>query len=526
MQPFRILLRVIGLVCLSSLLLAQPVQYTLIINQPYKHLATVHMDFAPGRADSIDLNLPVWSPGRYVRYDFSKNIFDFYAENDRGELLPVQIINPHTRRIRCSGQERIHVRYKVFAHTLDGTFSFIDSAGASLNGSGLFMYIKNEKYRPALLEVKAPQNWQVVSSLSRNKQGLFEAANYDRLIDSPIECGKLFLHSFRCLGKKHTLVFHKPLPPKLLNRFTADLKKVITKESRVFGDTLPYDHYTFFFHLLPALKHPDGMEHLNSCRVLLRMNVNHIKPDANTDPDYDNLIWLSAHEFFHTWNIKRLRPKGLGPFDYTGEVCTPSLWIVEGLTSYYAYLALVRSGIYTPEKLFSEFSGRINRYENDPGKTHRTLAEVSMLTWLFKGHVPRYAATNIDETTYSYYYKGLIVGLLLDLNIRSLTRGNKSLDDVMRRMYDQYYRGKKTNYYLPGKGYTEADFEQMANTVVGANLDTFFRNSVRQIRALNYRLLNAAGLQLVRQKEALKIKQLVKSTKIQQKILDDWLSGR
>jgi len=334
-----------------------------------------------------------------------------------------------------------------------------------------------------------------------------------------------FINEFWVLNKKHYLVFHQSLRTDLLNTFVRDLKQVIRRQAAVFNGTLPYENYTFFFHLREDLDHPDGMEHLNSCRVLLRMNPRQIKTDANSDPDYDNLIWLSAHEFFHTWNIKRLRPNGLGPFDYSKESYTPSLWIVEGLTSYYAYLSLIRSGIFTPQKLYSEFAGRIKRYEHDPGKNHRSLSEVSMLTWLFKGHVPQYESTNIEETTYSYYYKGLIVGLLLDLKIRASTAGMHSLDDVFQHMYEQFYLGAQNNYYLSGHGYSERDFEHMAEIVAGTDLKMFFNQSIYKIQPLDYKLLNAAGLQLTKKNESFEITPLAIPDKMQQKILNGWLKG-
>ncbi len=513
------------LISISPILQAQTISYTLTIENPTQHLASVQMDIPVIQQDSITLALPAWAPGRYVIYNFSKNIFGLQAKNESGKLLNVKVLDKQSWKIYCSASDTVKVRYNVFANTLDGTYSKIDSSGASINGSGIFLYQVDGKDKAVELQIHAPAAWQIVSALECKTNGNYFTANYDFLIDSPIEMGNLTVYSFQHLGKAHDLVFHQNIKGQLISTLIQDLKKVINQLANIFDGQLPYKRYVFFYHLNPGLEHVDGMEHLNSCRVLLRMDPGKINPNANTDPEYDNLIWLSAHEFFHVWNVKRLRPVGLGPFDYSKEVYIKSLWLVEGLTSYYAYLSLIRSGIYTQEKILSEFSGRINRYESDPGKTLRTLEEVSQLTWLFKGNVPEYELTNIQKTTYSYYYKGIIVGLLLDLKIRRESEKSKSLDDVMRAMFHNYFSGQQESYYLPGRGYSEQDFEKMAEKLSGLKLDDFFDTALRSKGELDYSLLNAAGLELERKdNNHLIIEQIPNPTAKQDSVLHGWLS--
>lgn len=471
------------------------IHYTLQITDPGRHLANITIEVPVNNADTLAFAMPAWSPGRYVIYNFSQNVFAISAHDEHGHSIRPLLIDKQTWQVPCRGKKRITFRYRIFAHTLDGTFSSIDTSGASLNGASLFMYVRGRKHWPVLLDIQAPPPWRIVTGFGNRIQP-YHAPNYDVFIDTPIEMGTLFTYSFNVLNKPHTLVFHRPLPVPLLRTFKNDLQKVIRFHASLFGDSLPYPHYTFFFHLSPDLPHPDGMEHLNACRVMLRMNIDSVEANANTDPDYDNLIWLSAHEFFHTWNVKRLRPAGLGPFDYSREVYTPSLWIVEGWTSYYAYLALLRTGIYTPQKWLSEIAGRITRYERNPGKKYRTLAETSILTWLFKGHVPRFAATNIDTTTYSYYYKGLIAGFLLDALLRSETNGRYSLDDLLRAMWHRFYLTGQTNYYLPGQGYTEQEIEALIVEKLGAKGREFLRRVVHSTAPLPYDLAQNLGLKL------------------------------
>lgn len=507
-----------------STLPAQNLTYDLTVTNPSSHIAEVSVTLPTHGQQDILVAMPAWAPGRYVIYNFSKNVFDLSAKDEHGTLLNVRIRDKQSWRIHCPNTSFITIRYSVYAHTLDGTFSYIDRSGASLNGASLFLYPISAKNTPLKLHLHMPAGWQTVCPLKQSQKGIYSAGNYDELVDSPIESGPLFITSFKVMGKRHTLVFHRRMPQALLQSFQRDLKKVIQREAAVFGGVLPYKNYTFFFHLKPNLEHADGMEHRNSCRVLLRMNPEQVQPNANSDPDYDNLIWLSAHEFFHTWNIKRLYPKGLGPFDYSKETYTPALWIVEGLTSYYAYLSLIRSGIYSAEKLYSELAGRIRRYESNPGKRRRSLTEVSMLTWLFKGHVPQYEATNIDTTTYSYYYKGLIVGLLLDFKIRSATNGAFSLDEVMQKMFKKF--GQDLNYaYRPGSGYTLNDFETIAETTTGTELNAFFETSVHRVQPLDYSALRKAGLQLLRNKDEFVIETSPKATAEELNLLQHWLMG-
>ncbi len=472
------------------------INYQLIIANPKKHEVRVKIEAEAMKVDTLTFAMPAWSPGRYVIYNFSKNVFDVRAFDNEGNKLQAKLADKQTWKVPCKGKTKVRFEYSVFANTLDGTFSKVDSSGASVNGAGIFMYVAGRKHLPVTLKIKAPEQWKIVTSLKRNENGYYQAADYDRLIDSPIEMGGLYVYRFEELNKPHLLVFHRPVRQEILRRFEDDLKKVIRFQAGLFDGELPYSRYVFFFSLSPDLKHTDGMEHLNSCRVLLRMDIDSIDCDANTDPDYDNLIWLSAHEFFHTWNVKRLRPAGLGPFDYSREVYTPSLWIAEGWTSYYAYLSLVRTGIYTGDKFLYELASRITRYERDPGKKYRNLTEVSILTWLFKGNVPVYEETNIDETTYSYYYKGLIAGWLLDILLRSQTGGAYSLDALLNSMWNTFYKQGGSDYYLPGRGYSEQEVESMVVEQIGEAGGAFLKKVVHSTDPLPYEIINKGGLRL------------------------------
>lgn len=504
---------------------AEFVHYTLKIVEPQNHIAEVIMELPTNESGEWLLAIPAWAPGRYVIYNFSKNIFDVHAQDEKGNPIPVELLDKQTWRVHGFHSEKILFQYKVYANTLDGTFSRITQQGASINGAGIFMYLKEHKDWPVKLSVQMPREWQVVCPLDQDEKGDFLAVNYDILIDSPLEMGTPAVYDFEHLGKLHQLVFQSPVNPAILKTFITDLKNVISQQAAVFGGDLPYQRYVFFFHLDPDLEYTDGMEHLNSCRVLLRIDINQIETDANTDDDYDNLIWLSAHEYFHIWNVKRLRPAGLGPFDYEREVYSDCLWIVEGFTSYFAYLSLVRSGIYTTQKLYSEFAGRIGRFENSPGKSQRSLRDVCLLTWLFKGRIPGFERTLIDQTTYSYYYKGLVVGMLLDLKLRQETDNRVHLDTVMYEMYKRFYLTDRDSYYLSGKGYRLKDFEDLIKQLSGGDWDEFFTRSVYRVENLDYKPLETAGLQLITDAPdgRFRIKEIENPNPQQLRIRKNWL---
>ncbi|MHB2150165.1 M61 family metallopeptidase [Calditrichota bacterium LG25] len=493
----KILLLLVLSLCIWSSLLAEEsvLKYRLIIDQPRQHIASVSIQLAV-KEDTLTLAMPAWSPGRYIIYNFAQNVFDLQVKDETNKHIRPILIDKQTWKIPVAGSRQITIRYRVFANTLDGTFSSIDSSGATINGSSIFAYIAERMNSPVELGIDAPDHWQVVCALDPLAKREFKAACYDHLVDSPLEMGKLFTYRFKIQDKDHFLVFRQAIRPELLKSFKRDLKKIIAYFAGLFDGNLPYDHYTFFFHLNENLKHTDGMEHANACRVILRMNADQVKPDANSDANYDNLIWLSAHEFFHVWNVKRLRPAGLGPFDYSKEVYTPNLWIAEGWTSYYAYLSLLRSGIYTQEKFLNELSGRITRYENSPGKAYRTMAETSILSWLFNRRMPRYAETNINQTTYSFYYKGLITGFLLDILLRSQTQSPSSLDDLIRQMWLTFYKNKKSDYFLSGRGYTQQEVERMIINMTGESGQKFLKTAVHSTRPLPYELVQKMGLRL------------------------------
>ena len=248
-----------------------------------------------------------------------------------------------------------------------------------------------------------------------------------------------------------------------------------------------FERYTFIFHFAPDISMGDGMEHLNSTQIIVR---------GSLSSSLDEALETAAHEFFHLWNVKRLRPAELGPFDYTREVYTPSLWFAEGVTTYVGYLSLLRSGLWTREKFLGRLCDEIRDLEEEPGRTLMSAESSSFHAW-FYDRSPQMQETNFANSTISYYNKGALLGMLLDLEMLSRTQGAKSLLDVLSSLYHKFYETPPATYYGPGHGYNEQDILEAVNEVAGSDFTPFFESYVRGTAPLPYgRALGVAGLAL------------------------------
>jgi predicted metalloprotease with PDZ domain len=469
-------------------------EYQLRIEQPSKHLAQVEIDARAVAAPTVDFVMPAWSPGRYAIYDFAKNVQEFSATDADGHPLEWSQPDKQTWRVETGGAAEVRARYKVFGNDLNGSFSQIDATHANLNGASIFMYIAAHKPDPIHLDITAPAGWKVVSGYSLDPtERSVQAANYDRMIDTPLEISpSVAWDEFTDHGKTFRVAVHDygtdaDQRAGLLKQLTDGVQKIVA----VYMAMMPapdFDHYTFLFHFAPEIAAGDGMEHLNSTQIIISQLL--------SDSGIDEALTDAAHEFFHTWNVKRLRPAALGPFDYTKEDYTQSLWFAEGITSYYSYVALRRAGIWSEAEFRKHLSGEIQTLESEPGRKLMSAESSSFHAW-FYDRSPQMQETNFANTTISYYNKGALLGMLLDLEIRARTGGSKSLDDVVRLMYQRFYGAPAATYYLPGRGYEESDILQAVNEVSGSDFTGFFRRYVQGTDPLPYsETLAKAGLQL------------------------------
>jgi predicted metalloprotease with PDZ domain len=471
----------------------QPLElaYTVRVDRPTTHLVGIEIAVHPVESDNLKFVLPAWAPGRYAIYDFAKNVQDFSAAGADNHLLPWTKLDKQTWRVdtgRAEGTVRVH--YQVFANDLTGSFSQVDSVHANLNGPSVFMYVDGHKPDPITLQVEVPPEWKVISGFSTSPaQRSFHAGNYDLLVDTPLEIsGECSLDQFQEQGKTIEVAVHTYNDDDGdRSRLLAGLKKLVHVEMAAMPPP-DFPHYLFIFHFVPDISMGDGMEHLNSTQIIIQGSVRQSTCEA---------LETAAHEFFHLWNVKRLRPAALGPFDYTRENYSHALWFAEGITSYYSYRFLLQSGLWTREEFLNRLANEVYALEREPGRERMSVEASSFSAWFFD-RSPQMQETNFANTNISYYNKGALLGMLLDLEIRARTHGHKSLLDVMRLMYHDFYETPATTYYGPGRGFEERDLVEALNTITGSDFAPFFARYVSGTDALPYQeTLARGGLQLI-----------------------------
>ncbi len=464
--------------------------YSVRVDRPTTHMVDVDIVAGQVQTDSLKFVLPAWGPGRYAIYDFAKNVQGFSAAGLNGQPAPWSKLDKQTWRVDAAqAGGTIHVHYQVFANDLSGSFSQVDSEHANLNGPSVFMYVDGHKPDPITLQIAAPAGWKVISGFSpATMERNFSARNYDVLVDTPLEIsGQSSLDQFQEQEKTIGVAVHTYNDD---DNDRAPLLDGLRKLLHVEMAAMPppdFQHYLFIFHFVPDVSLGDGMEHLNSTQIIIQGSLRQNTEEA---------LETAAHEFFHLWNVKRLRPAQLGPFDYTRENYTRSLWFAEGITTYYAYVFLLRSGMWTREQFLNRLANEISTLEREPGAALMSAESSSFNAWFFD-RSPQMQETNFANTTISYYDKGAILAMLLDLEIRSRTQGRKSLLDVMQLMYHDFYQAPPTSYYGPGRGFEEKDVVAALDSITGSDFAPFFEHYVSGTDALPYdRTLALGGLQL------------------------------
>jgi predicted metalloprotease with PDZ domain len=492
-------------VCAAALLIVLPllvkaqnppvdISFTVAMPRPHTHLLEV--DVAIKRTtngpEQEQLIMPVWTPGSYLVREFERHVQDFTATDAAGQPLKWEKTNKDTWRITTNGAREWHARYRVYANELSVRTSELNSGHAFWNNANILMYLDGYLKNPSTVRVLAPDVWKVATGLPAvlGQKNTFRAENFDILYDSPFEVSNFKTLVFNVKGVAHRIVIDGEgnYDPERMRR---DVQKIVETEAELMGE-IPYHDYTFILHLRGG----GGLEHLNSTalgyprfgfRATGGERATSSAPNATGQPDreYRGFLSLVAHEFFHLWNVKRIRPDALGPFDYTQENYTKMLWVAEGITDYYADVALRRAGLISEGEYLSAAARAMQALQNTPGRLEQSAEESSFDAWI---KYYRQDENSVNSQV-SYYEKGALLGLLLDLEIRKRSAGAKSLDDVMRYLYTEYY--KKNRNYGP------ADFQKAAELMAGGSLEEFFSKYVRGKAELDYNAaLEAAGLRL------------------------------
>jgi predicted metalloprotease with PDZ domain len=444
---------------------------------PERHLFEVTLHLKGWQGDVLDLKMPVWTPGSYLVREYAKHLQDFSATGE--QPLPWSKISKNHWQIETANVQTLSITYQIFANELTVRTNHLDSSHAYFNPAALCFYIPGFEHLPIFVTIVPPApDWQVATPLPpvADQPHTFVAADFDTLVDSPFEAGYHQIYTFTALGKPHQLVVWGTGNLDA-NQAVNDIQKIIQVEADLFGG-LPYDRYLFLLHL--SSQGYGGLEHKTSC------TLNYARFGFRSVDKYNHFMQLVAHEFFHLWNVKRIRPKALEVFDYDGENYTPSLWFSEGTTSYYDLQIPFRSGIYDAKGFLKALSKEITRFLTTPGRQVQPLSESSFDAWI---KLYRRDA-NSDNSQMSYYLKGEMVSLLLDLLIRANYGNRRSLDDVMRQMWHQFGQDEI--------GFTPPQLQQVIESVAGVDLNRFFHRYLETTDELPFNdYLKPFGLQLL-----------------------------
>jgi predicted metalloprotease with PDZ domain len=450
-----------------------PITYRVQIPAPETQLIEVTATVPTDGRRTIDLMMPVWSPGYYRVEDYAAHVRDMAVTAPAGQTLAVERIAGNKWRIETGGASRVQLFYRVYCNQRSVTTNYVDGNYAVLNGAPTFITLAERARRRHDVQLQLPPGWsRAMSGLHAAGAADFRADDYEMLVDSPILAGKLAVHEFVVDGKPHFVVASGDPAGWDATAGVRDLKIFVEENLRFWGE-LPYDKYLFLVMFRPG---GGGLEHRNS-------NLSTVVARTDARGRWASL-GLLAHEFVHLYNVKRLRPVELGPFDFEKAPVTGNLWISEGVTSYYSGLLMTRAGLQSTDDYLASLSSLIGNLQNAPGRLLQSVERSSLEVWDNSNSGVAPAATTV-----SYYNKGNVLGLLLDARIRRQTLGRRSFDDAMRLAYRRY--GGDT-------GFTSEQFRQTAERVADTDLSEWFRTSVSSTEELDYTdVLEWYGLRFV-----------------------------
>ncbi len=465
---------------------APNISYTVSMSRPSTHLLEVEMRVrGKDLPREVDLKMPVWTPGSYLIREYARHVQDFTVKDYDGNVKQWRKVNKNTWRVEAGPalpNRNFTVTYRVYANELTVRTNELNDRHAFWNNAATLMYVEGFLNAPSTVTVKPFGNWKIATGLpqttGRNTEEgslTFAAPNYDILYDSPFLVSDFKSFEFEVRGKPHRFVVDGEGNYDL-ERLRADVPKIVEESAKMMTD-MPYDNYTFLL-----MTHPTaggGLEHINSTALIAR------RFSFQAEETYRGFLSLVAHEFFHVWNVKLIRPDTLGPFDYNNENYTRLLWVAEGITSYYQDVLLRRAGLMSNDDYLKLIGNEIRALQSTPGRLAMSVEEASFDAWI-EYYRPD---ENTINSAISYYDKGALVGLLLDLEIRRPTDSARSLDDGMRAL--------NTNFAQRNRNYTPADFQAVAEQVAGGSLNEFFDKYVRGRAELPFaETLQAFGLTL------------------------------
>ncbi|MBN1360732.1 MAG: M61 family metallopeptidase [Sedimentisphaerales bacterium] len=451
--------------------------FAVSMERPSTHYYHVVLRCEGLKGATQDFKMPAWTPGYYQIMDHARNVVNFRAEDGQGRSLAWTKTAKNTWRVRSDGAPVIVVSYDVYAFARSVADCYLDDSRAFISPTGLFMHVAGLLDHPATVTIETQTSFSQISTgldPVEKRPNTFSAPNFDVLYDCPIMVGNQEIVSFEVQSIPHTVAITEPGDFDR-EKLVSVLKRMVEAAVSIIGD-IPYRHYTFIM-MGPGR---GGLEHQNSMAVFTEL------PDLDDPGDYQGWLGFIAHEFFHLYNVKAIRPIALGPFDYDRENYANLLWLSEGGTVYYQNLILNRAGFMSREDCLEQFQRSIANYENIAGHEYQSATQASFDVWL---HFLRRGGDSAN-TTISYYDKGAALCLLLDLKIRHETQNRRSLDDVMRTLYQTYFRQQN-------RGFTDREFRQVCETIAGGDLSEFFDVYASTTAEIDYRkYLAYGGLQI------------------------------
>ncbi|MFC3561950.1 M61 family metallopeptidase [Pedobacter jamesrossensis] len=461
---------ILSLVVLLTSIMAAKAQvkigFEVSFKEPQAHYAEVQMNISGLAKDYVDVKMPVWTPGSYLIREFEKSVEGFKASAS-GKALKVEKVRKNIWRVYSSKAKDIKINYRVYAFEISVRTAFIDESHAFLSPTGIFMYPEGMIKSPSTVKIIPFKTWSKVSTglpMVAGETFTYKASDFDILFDSPIEVGNQDTFEFMASGVRHEVAMYGGGNYDK-EKLKVDMAKIVEQETAVYGEN-PNKYYLFIVHNFA--RGGGGLEHLNSTTLGATRDA------YNTEKGYKGFLSLVAHEYHHLWNVKRLRPVALGPFDYDNENYTTNLWVAEGFTSYYENKYILRAGFDDPNGFVNGLAGGIATVLNTPGSKLQSASASSYDAWII-GYRPNENSKNI---AISYYNKGEVIGILMDLEIINATKGAKSLDDVMKAMYLQCKTLKR--------GYTDAEFKAMVEKISGISFTNFWVKYVNGVVDAEY----------------------------------------
>ena len=445
------------------------IDYTVSISSVEGHLFHVTADVKNIRESRLELSLPTWTPGWYTVENYFKNVLRFKITDAKGKWLQPEMIHKQTWRVETKGLDSIKVEFDYRANVLALNQAKITSDFAFFTGTELFVMAAGHRATPSSVRFEVPSGWKIISALTETRDPMtFTAPDYDTLVDAPTEMGKFDVSEFQVEGKPHYLVTTPAaaFTKDKADKFTAMLAKVAAAQSSIFGG-LPYQKYVYFyFFSRPESNAGGALEHLSS----------HVAFAFSPNPEL--MIDTASHEFFHAWNVKRIRPAEMWPYDYSRENETPLLWVSEGFTNYYGNVALYRAGLRNRQQFLQSVEGAIRGVESNEARSYISPANSSVSTWVGYDTPVAFGI--------SYYTQGQNLGALLDLSILQDTGGASGLDDVMRALY--------LDFYKKDKGFTTENLLAILNRLTRRDYHDFHRKYISGVEVPPYdTILGYAG---------------------------------